>query len=213
MTLKEKLSQFIGSESESDLSSKFNDLADNFLYGGYIQVRNEYRIYIQTVEFYFHSEKEDGIKDPIVYHRNRNGLDEVPYFPLMTLHAHISGFDITFENPTLQFRASALIRAYEIKSKDGKYLYWNVSKKAFEKSDTYKCNTQSTYLYSFLNGFALTDKAETPEQQITWIDSPREKHIDFQTKERRNVSRVEEKYEYKENERSRKWSFSRKDKV
>lgn len=211
MTLKEKLSQFIGSESESDLSSKFNDLADNFLYGGYIQVRNEYRIYIQTVEFYFHSEKEDGIKDPIVYHRNGNGLDEVPYFPLMTLHAHISGFDITFENPTLQFRASALIRAYEIKSKDGKYLYWNVSKKAFEKSDTYKYNTQSTYLYSFLNGFVLTDKVETPEQQITWIDSPWEKHIDFQPEKRRIPPKAIKKWGYKNNERE--WSFSRKDKV
>lgn len=208
MTLKEKLSQFIGSESESDLSSKFNDLADNFLYGGYIQVRNEYRIYIQTVEFYFHSEKEDGIKDPIVYHRNGNGLDEVPYFPLMTLHAHISGFDITFENPTLQFRASALIRAYEIKSKDGKYLYWNVSKEAFEKSDTYKCNTQSTYLYSFLNGFALTDKAETPEQQIIWIDSPREKCIAPQPGKRRISPKAINKWRYKNNER--KWSFSRK---
>lgn len=209
MTLKEKLSQFIGSESESDLSGKFNDLADNFLYGGYIQVRNEYRIYIQTVEFYFHSEKEDGIKDPIVYHRNRNGLDEVPYFPLMTLHAHISGFDITFENPTLQYRASALIRAYEIKSKDGKYLYWNVSKEAFEKSDTYKCNTQSTYLYSFLNGFALTDKAETPEQQIIWIDSPREKCIAPQPGKRRISPKAINKWRYKNNER--KWSFSRKD--
>ena len=121
MDLKTELSQFIGAESESDLFGKFKRLADNFLYGGYIQVRNEYRIYIQTVEFYFHSEKEDGIKDPIVYHRNGRELDEVPYFPLMTLHAHISGFDITFENPTLQYRASALIRAYEIKSKDGKY--------------------------------------------------------------------------------------------
>lgn len=209
MTLKEKLSQFIGSESESDLSGKFNDLADNFLYGGYIQVRNEYRIYIQTVEFYFHSEKEDGIKDPIVYHRNGNGLDEVPYFPLMTLHAHISGFDITFENPTLQYRASALIRAYEIKSKDGKYLYWNVSKKAFEKSDTYKCNTQSTYLYSFLNGFALTDKAETPEQQIIWIDSPREKCIAPQPGKRRISPKAINKWRYKNNERE--WSFSRKD--
>lgn len=209
MTLKEKLSQFIGSESESDLSGKFNDLADNFLYGGYIQVRNEYRIYIQTVEFYFHSEKEDGIKDPIVYHRNGYGLDEVPYFPLMTLHAHISGFDITFENPTLQYRASALIRAYEIKSKDGKYLYWNVSKKAFEKSDTYKYNTQSTYLYSFLNGFVLTDKVETSEQQITWIDSPWEKHIDFQPEKRRIPPKAIKKWGYKNNERE--WSFSRKD--
>ncbi len=211
MDLKTELSQFIGAESESDLFGKFKRLADNFLYGGYIQVRNEYRIYIQTVEFYFHSEKEDGIKDPIVYHRNGRELDEVPYFPLMTLHAHISGFDITFENPTLQYRASALIRAYEIKSKDGKYLYWNNSKQAFEKSETYKRNTQSTYLYSFLNGFALTDKAETPEQQITWIDSPREKHIDFQPEKRRIPPKAIKKWGYKNNERE--WSFSRKDKV
>ena len=54
-------------------------------------------------------------------------------------------------------------------------------------------------------------KAETPEQQITWIDSPREKHIDFQPEKRRIPPKAIKKWEYKNNERE--WSFSRKDKV
>lgn len=59
--------------------------------------------YIRTVEFYFHSEKPNGIHDPIVYHRNirdleGNLMEKVPYFPIMSLHAHSSGYDITFES-------------------------------------------------------------------------------------------------------------------
>lgn len=39
----------------------FRELAPSFLYGGYIQVRVDYEVYIRTVEFYFHSEKADGV--------------------------------------------------------------------------------------------------------------------------------------------------------
>lgn len=71
--------------TEADLQILFEKLAPAFLYGGYIQVRTDYRVYIRTVEFYFHSEKPDGIHDPIVYHRNirdfnGNIVSEVPYF-------------------------------------------------------------------------------------------------------------------------------------
>ena len=61
--------------SESDLETEFGKLALVFLYGGYIQVRNDYKVYIRTVEFYFHSEKENGVHDPIVYHRNKRDFD------------------------------------------------------------------------------------------------------------------------------------------
>ena len=70
MHLEERLVRFKGTTNEKDLYAFFNELAQGFLYGGYIQVRNEYRIYIRTVEFYFHSEELDGIHDPIIYHRN-----------------------------------------------------------------------------------------------------------------------------------------------
>lgn len=158
------------------LEEKFNELARVFLYGGYIKVRNDYEVYIRTVEFYFHSEK-DGIHDPIVYHRNNRYIEgEVPYFPTMFLHAHASGFDITFEKEG-KYRASALIRSYEVKeakNKDAKYLIWNKEKEMFVKSEKYGYNTQSTYLYTLLNGFPIcvVDK----DNMITWVD-------DFQGKQ------------------------------
>ena len=70
MDLLEALYQFKGSFDEKELEKYFSELAPAFLYGGYINLNNEYRVYIKTVEFYFHSETSDGVKDPIVYHRN-----------------------------------------------------------------------------------------------------------------------------------------------
>ena len=69
-----------------ELTAEFEKLAPVFLYGGYISVRNDYHIYIRTVEFYFHSETDsaNSVKDPIVYHRNNRYVDGIePYFPLM----------------------------------------------------------------------------------------------------------------------------------
>ena len=109
-----RLKNFQGCSDVTELYDEFKKLAPVFLYGGYINVRDEYKIYIRTVEFYFHSETTEGVRDPIVYHRNGKNMDSnitVPYFPIMTLHAHNSGFDITFERKN-QYRASALISAY-----------------------------------------------------------------------------------------------------
>ena len=210
MTLGEKLSNFNGSSSESELQNLFSNLAPAFLYGGYIQVRNEYRIYIRTVEFYFHSEKHDGIHDPIVYHRDGRDLDEVPYFPLMTLHAHTSGFDITFESESGRYRASALIRSYEVKTNDGKYLKWDGTQKLFLASSAYQYSTQSTYLYTLLNGFALDDTI-----CIKWIDAQRGQSADLLIKTRQNVFQSENEYEYRPTKIrcARKWSFTRQEQV
>lgn len=127
-TLKEKLvdfeKQIKETTKEEDLQILFEKLAPAFLYGGYIQVREDFKVFIKTVEFYFHSEKPDGVHDPIVYHRDGRGLDKVPYFPIMTLHSHDSGFDITFESEAKKYRASVLIRAYEVKYNE-EYLEWN----------------------------------------------------------------------------------------
>ena len=64
MKLKETLSSFKGATNEKDLQLRFQELAPAFLYGGFIQIRNDYKVYIRTVEFYFHSEMPDGIHDP-----------------------------------------------------------------------------------------------------------------------------------------------------
>ena len=206
MTLVNFLSNFNGSSSESELQKMFKNLAPVFLYGGYIQVRNEYRIYIRTVEFYFHSEKHDGVHDPIVYHRDGRDLERAPYFPPMTLHAHKSGYDITFESESGRYRASALIRSYEVKTRDGKYLKWDTKKGMFIETEKYGYNTQSTYLYTLLNGFALDDNIG-----IKWIDAQKRISADFLIKPRQNVFQSENDFEYKPTKIrcERMWSFTR----
>lgn len=217
MSLYTNLSLFNGATDEVELQKKFENLASVFLYGGYINVRNKYKIYIRTVEFYFHSESSVGVHDPIVYHRNGRGLDKVAYFPLMTLHAHDSGFDITFESEAGQYRASALIRAYEVINNEGKYLKWianktDSKKSKFEIFDDYQYNTQSTYLYILLNGFTLGNT-----NGIEWIDSQRTQNRDISIKARQGVYKSANEYEYKpiipKVKCNRKWSFTREDKV
>ncbi len=210
MRLEERLYNFQGASTEENLQNSFYELAKDFLYGGYIQVRNDYRIYIRTVEFYFHSEKKDGIHDPIVYHRNlRDGngdiMEKVPYYPIMSLHAHASGFDITFESEAGEYRSSALIRSYEIKDMDGHYLLWDKRKGVFIKKEEYGYNTQSTYLYYLLNGFPLGTCND-----IKWVNAQRESHEPV-VKERQNVfqSKSDWKYEKTNSKCGRKWSFTR----
>lgn len=190
-SLKEKLKDFESkikeNINEDELQDLFTKLAPAFLYGGYIQVRNDYRVYIKTVEFYFHSEMKDGIHDPIVYHRNGRGLENVPYFPLMSLHAHNSGFDITFESKDGKYRASALIRSYEAIDKVGKYLIWDKKKEMFGMSDEYGYNTQSTYLYTLLNGFNIS---KDNNNEVVWIDNAQIKQLkngDIKANKRNNV--------------------------
>ena len=195
---------------ETELQNLFKELAPSFLYGGYIKVRNDYRVYIRTVEFYFHSEKDHGIHDPIVYHRNGRDFEEVPYFPTMTLHAHTSGFDITFENEIGKYRSSALIRSYEVKDKNDEYLTWDKKTSMFVKSKEYGHNTQSTYLYALLNGFPLGN-----DNGIMWVDSPRESKEVF-GKPRQNVFHYDEnegEYIKTKKKCERKWSFTREDQV
>ena len=227
MTLKEQLEKFEGSANIDNLTNKFKvDLAPAILYGGYYNVDYKYRIYIRTIEFYYHSENNSGIKDPIVYHRNDNYVKgKVPYFPLMSLHAHISGLDITFENEEKGFRASALIRAYEVydvERKDfliydtqkRKFLPWKEVQESNKGKVIKKYNKQSTYLYYFLNGFS--------SNSISWVD-----HSFSNTKQpvqrpRKNVYKFnpspnsENQYEFYKDEKikdERKWSFTREDDI
>ena len=218
--LKEELERF-KPESESELKECFEGLAKAFLYGGYISVSDykeeRYKIFIRTVEFYCHYEgdKKDLPKDPIVYHRNGHYVEgEVPYFPLMSFHAHASGYDITFENPELKLRSSALIRAYEVYDVLQKtFLHYDRKKKLFVSCNDSKdrVNKQSTYLYDFINGFGGNN--------IEWKDTliP-EQHQDLKPAKRQNVYN----YKYDEEKKDwikqstkddREWSFTRLDEI
>lgn len=113
------------------LGEAFKDIARQLLNGGCFVVRSngaEYRkVYLHTLEFYYHEEEGD-LKDYIVYHRNKS-TKLLPYFKLGTLNAHQSGIDITFESEDGKYRASALVRAFEVNG---------------------KVDTRSTYLYDQL---------------------------------------------------------------
>ena len=200
MKLIDTLRNFKGAASIEELSTLFSDLAPAIIYGGYIKVGEDYHIYIHTVEFYFHSETGSpyDIQDPIVYHREgKYEGRRVPYLPVLSLHAHASGYDITFENGDLKYRASALIRAYSI---------YDVKEERF--LDTQKegrhWDDRSTYLYDFINGFPIDGN-----RFIEWIDA--EQTCPHEVKEptpRRNVFTYEngKKTDKKD---LRTWSFSR----
>lgn len=214
-TLRNKLEAF-HPESEKELDGIFLDLAESFLYGGYISVKDHkneecYRIYLRTVEFYCHYEGKEisKPKDPIVYHRNGKYVEgEVPYFPLMAFHAHASGYDITFENESLQLRSSALIRAYEVYDvKQRSFLTYQTSDKKFVmcKMGKERINHQSTYLYDFLNGFI--------GDSVVWKDKFRTKTQDFKITPRRNVSQYKGEEKQPGTKDERKWSFTRQEEI
>ena len=209
-------------EFKSELDNEcFKGIAEAFLYGGYISVSDaeeeRYRIFIRTVEFYCHREGDEKVlpKDPIVYHRNGRYVEgEVPYFPLMSFHAHASGIDITFENKNELLRSSALIRAYEVYDmKREKYLRYDTTKQLFVSCNDSedRVNKQSTYLYDFLNGFGSNN--------IVWKDTPiPEQHQALKPAQRRNVYI----YKYDDAKRDwiklptrdvREWSFTRLDEI
>ena len=208
-----KLEEF----TNENLTNRFSNIAKTILYDGYIRVRNDYRVYIKTVEFYFHAENDSPIKvyDPIVYHRNGRLGREVPYFPMLTLHAHMSGFDITFENPSLKYRASALIREYTIYDENAKtFIKTKEEHKKDSNKDKIPYDNRSTFLYDFINGFSLTDD----HNDITWEDvATPVSHLEPSSKRRVNVKKYSCTYKdtgeevlkkLKEND-DRPWNFTR----
>ena len=214
ISLKDKLIEFAEKDHSSveKLTEAFAELAPYFLSGGYIKVREDYRVYPTTVEFYFHAET-GVVKDPIVYHRNNKYVDgDIPYFPLMTLHAHDSGYDITFENPEKEYRASVLIRAYQIWDINQKcWLKWDATMQKFRKfvkADITPINTQVMYLKFLLNGFPMNG-----ECLVDWVDT---KELLMIKKEDGRPRKGVDKYdEYGVRQKgipdNRKWSFSRKE--
>lgn len=182
-----------GKSKEQNLLESFERIAKEMLYGGYIRVRNEYAIFISKVEFYYHEEKEvQGMRltDDIVYHRDGRFLERrVPYFPMMTLHSHWSGFDITFEKESGHYRASALIRQYAVLDLNKKkFIVFNTSGKKLGElkrneeyppvgeivfSDVPVIDKRSTFLQYFLNGFSMDGTYSSIEwRELDDIDFP-----------------------------------------
>lgn len=195
-----KLTEFLKGlnlrESYPDLTDAFTRLAPLFIYGGYIDAYGKYKVYIRTVEFYFHDETDapGAIKDPIMYHRNDKGTGgDTPYFPPMSLNTHTSGIDITLENEAQKYRAAALIREYSI---------FDTGKGNFLLLKNGTRDDRSTFIYNYLNGFPI-DGTST----IKWVDAPTDFRPALIQKPRKNVF-VYENGEKTTTPDSRPWSFS-----
>lgn len=152
-----------GRLSVTSLSQQFKRIAQHLIYCGHFEVRSNgklYRsIYLDTVEFYYHEEGDGEIKDYIVYHRNKNKTPDkyLPAFPLGSLHTHVSGVDITFEDQSKEpeYRASVLIRAFHVED--------HIQTKGLPQCP--KVETHSTYLYNYLfMGLPIND-----DVQIKWV--------------------------------------------
>jgi len=122
MTLTEILSSFKGvtkikspEDKESHLYAEFARMAKEILYGGYFLINDTEKLYIDDIEFYYHEEDTDGLKDPVMYHtcEHENNKD-LPYYELGRFNLHTSGVDVTFENQDLHYRASFLIRGFHM---------------------------------------------------------------------------------------------------
>lgn len=218
--LKECLYAFRGAEDGSidakmfALKTEFYHLAQKMLYGGFLQVGDDYEIYIRTVEFYYHEEKESEkqIQDPIVYHRNgRFPGRDLPPFPMMSLHAHWSGYDITFEDSCGRYRASALIREFAIfdchAGEHGSWIYWFTGEEygdgRYVPQPTPKFDDRSTYLQFYLNGFSIDGTAN----RVIWKDFKSPEYGKPTIKTRRNVFQDKEK----KIPCDRPWAFRRED--
>lgn len=159
-------------EKLQELHEQFKELSLNVFNGGYFCVNGCRRIYPTVIEFYYHEEDEKGLKDPIMYHRNQDKEKPVSYYILGSFNFHVSGLDITFENEEQAYRASFLIREYDVYSLKGGV--WTKD----------KSENRSTYIYEdMLMGFSVIDGLS-----IRWISEKSNDEYTIKTTERKNVA-------------------------
>ena len=166
-------------EKLSSLSSQFEAIAKDVLLGGCFEINGVRRIYPLEIEFYYHEEGEDGLKDPVMYHTDDHEGRQLEYYPLGSLNCHTSGMDITFENQEKQYRASFLIRKYRVCEYEGGA--WKVMKNK-------ECEKRPTYLYEdmFMN-IPLFDGID-----VKWVNvEPINLAEDIFRKQRINVAEYE----------------------
>lgn len=124
-TLKEITSSFkIDSAKEraclarNEAPNSFMELAQCMLAGHFLVTDGKEEVTVRptVLEFYYHEEREDGIKDPIVYHKDSKSSKK-PLILTGFLHNHVSGIDLTFEHENNgMVRASVLVREFIIES-------------------------------------------------------------------------------------------------
>jgi hypothetical protein len=186
MGLQQKLKNFTLNEDtrkkllsgSKDAPVEFEDIARIALAGYFLVTsasgKKEIKVYPTCVEFYYHEEEKNGIKDPVVYHKNpKDARKNKSVFPFGFLNNHVSGIDITFEKgncPKEAVRASMLIREFKV---DG------------------KPESRSTMMYE-----ALYQQASVFDGfSIKWVDG--EKEVAVESSIRKNVAEYNDKGEKK----------------
>lgn len=209
-------------DKESSLDNTFKALAQKAIYGGYFVVKSGrkvlHRIYIHTVEFYYHEEKKGGLRDWIVYHKNPLNGEHKDAFPTGTLNSHQSGVDITFEdqkdnrkNPG--YRASFLIRAFKVTTGDNEVFKEFGKYPDHMKSTIKDVEFYPTHLYDH-----LFMQASISNISICWKDIKPKEYGKVYYGQRVNVFKYEPE-DVGPNEKApeknkkildeRKWAFSR----
>ncbi|WP_337625795.1 hypothetical protein [Phocaeicola sp.] len=141
----------------NELCKQFHSMAKRLLFEGYFLVNKTRRICLEEIEFYYNESSSNGLKDPVMYHTedHKKSKGELPYFIFGSLNCHLSGIDVTFENPEKQYRASFLIRGYKVES------FCNGQWITIKKHES-----RSTYIYEDLMMNLSLDKGIT----IEWIN-------------------------------------------
>lgn len=192
-TLKELTESFkiTSSEERKDLVAgnapkSFKEIAECILAGNFLVTdgKVEVKVHPTVLEFYYHEEKTDGIKDYIVYHRN-NTSSTKSLIPTGFLHNHVSGIDLTFEHDNEgMVRASVLIREFKIEPCSGDQ---EKSMKAFNiKVD--EEDGRSTGMYTALfSMFSVFDGGFN----VSWEDGTSPAEVEF-SGPRKNVNQYDE---------------------
>lgn len=151
----------IGDGKVDSLSKEFEDVAKAAFYTGYFLVNRgnekyEYRIELTCLEFYYHEDAQDGIKDPRKLLKGKNTF----YCEKGAVLPHNYGVDIIFDDDDEKFHASFLIRGFK------SIEYGN---KVFSNWDDNKKEWHPQYLWDYLFGGA--NMLRDGKFSIEWVDN------------------------------------------
>lgn len=104
--------------NSNEAPKAFYEVAECMLAGHFLVTDGHKDVLVRptVLEFYYHEEKNGGVKDPIVYHKTpKSAKTQKPLIPTGFLHNHVSGIDLTFEHENDGLvRASVLIREFRV---------------------------------------------------------------------------------------------------
>ena len=170
--------QFVNTNEEK-LNEVFPKIATHFLYGGYLLLNGKEKLYLREIEFYFMN-RDGSIQEDKMY---RKDLPDNEWLEIGTLFSHNSGIDITFEDSkTHQFRASVLIRAFDLFDMDNNPIILD--------------DRRSLSVYDIL----ISRSNIFDGVSIKWVDEWTKPRTEIKTQERRGLEG---------NQAYRKWNYRR----